>query len=331
MTEKEVVRNLRNGMSSVIIPDVWDNINNTDVFYTNSTINSFNRRNQKSKKKYYTLLACCLTIVISFTSFFFIIVNVHNDNNNSFTSDISITNINSLSKIKSVKVYGTVSLFEGPEKLLEEKLATYNGKKENVYEDDKYLYNFDTDGNLLEMLKISEEQSNTLSVERKDIEQNVDEIFNLYLSNVNKNDYNINIENHKNSLPAWTVTAKKYEGNVVLSNIIITFYGNGELKYLSVSYDSSDDKARSTESSFISREQAVEIALNEAEKDKYGLTGFDNNTLKISVELKSNENNNYYNIFIYDLSLKEDSKLSGTISLKVNAVTGEIIEVYQYK
>ena len=71
-----------------------------------------------------------------------------------------------LERIKLQQVYGEVALSGKSEEELETLLVTYS-TKDSVYEDDRYIYNFDSQGRLVEMRSLLTEFDKNFSVTEK--------------------------------------------------------------------------------------------------------------------------------------------------------------------
>lgn len=82
----------------------------------------------------------------------------------------------------------------------------------------------------------------------------------------------------------------------------------------------------------ISKEKAIEIAFDEAQKyqDEYSLIIPDAAVSNYRLELKSNGNSLYYFIVFDNLYLK-DSVCKSAIGVDVDATTGSVLKVHQYK
>lgn len=326
MTEEEVIQKLKDDMSIVSVPDIWDRLSNEEI---NTIESSYNFIPPRKNKKYRVLVACCLIIIISVGSV--LVINMSNRNNYLFvldnSSNIENSGTGSISKIKSAQIYGEVNLSEKSKSELKKILCTYNENiSDNIYEDDRYVYNFDSNGNLLEMVNVSGNYNNGTKVTSKDIERKIDEIFEIYLSSINKDDYKIIIEYAENALPAWHINAKKYNDNVIVSEVLLTFDSSGQLIYLSLLHQQSESSIFANAQ--ISLEQAIEIAISEAKKDKYGLIDFERSDIEIKAEFVNDDT--YYSVILKSMPKKENNKFLSDIQFKVDIYTGEIIKICEY-
>ena len=197
------------------------------------------------------------------------------------SSDItsSFESADVLEKIQMQKVYGTVALSGRSEEELETLLEYCVDAK--IYEDKQYLYSFDSDGNLLEILNISEKKSNGDNAPEEKILKTSEELFAYYFPELNRDDYEIEYQGEADAMPAWIVEYTRTTEGIIDSKIRMTFDACGELHMIIATENIKEGK--------ISKKQAVEIALNELRSDKYDIPEFDRNDIHIEIAAKNDK------------------------------------------
>ena len=164
--------------------------------------------------------------------------------------------------LKFKHIYGEVVLSDRNEKELETLLVTYS-TKDSVYEDDRYIYNFDSQGRLIEMCNLIPMNEDVFSVTEQNIHENVEILMNEYYYDWGKN-YTLDINRKPDSDPAWYVYVTKADGKLAKRKITMSFHRTGKL--LRIWVDSS-----ATNFGIISKAEAVEIVLKELRNEKYKL------------------------------------------------------------
>ncbi len=228
------------------------------------------------------------------------------------------------------KFFGDIKLTKKPFDEVIQILSTVktDGDIKKVYEDNEYLYHFHSDGEIVELAQKHSKQKET-TADFETIKNKINDIFVNYLTKENQQEYDIKIIENKDSYPTWTVTAKKYENNICISNIYIAFTNSGELKTLVIS-DNYNNGLKNEYS--INKDKAVEIAINEAKKEEYGLSFSKNNSEEISIETKKTEIGKiYYRVTIRNLQFKNIPDAITAFGVDIDVNTGEVIKHYQYK
>lgn len=198
-----------------------------------------------------------------------------------------------------------------------------------VYEDNEYLYHFQTNGEIIELQqKLSREGEEKVNLET--IKNRVNSVFDIYLPKENQKEYDIKIVENKDAYPTWTVTAKKYDNGICISDIYIAFTNSGDLKTIVVPDNLSEIQFENGYE--ITKERAVDIALYEAKKDKYGLIFSKNNAEEISIQIQTGQSGKvYYRVTINNLHFRDIPDAVTAFGVDIDVQTGEIVECYQYK
>ena len=183
-----------------------------------------------------------------------------------------------LEVIMEKKIFGEVALTKRPEEECEMYLMNYQ-KGNSVYEDDYYLYNFDSDGNLIEIQNTNRVSSNYNIADEATIRAKAKSILSLYFPKLVVEDFELIIQNNNETRPAWIIELIKKVDSVVESNVRMTFDKYGNL-YMAVFSPETNDIGN------ISKIQAVEIALSEIKSGKYDISNFEMEDVNIKVQLQ---------------------------------------------
>ena len=168
--------------------------------------------------------------------------------------------------------------------------------KDSVYEDDRYIYNFDSQGRLIEMCNLIPMNEDVFSVTEQNIHENVEILMNEYYYDWGKN-YTLDINRKPDSDPAWYVYVTKADGKLAKRKITMSFHRTGKL--LRIWVDSS-----ATNFGIISKAEAVEIVLKELRNEKYKLQKFKNKDIEITVNTKEMNDKLYYAVKIDKIPYK---------------------------
>ena len=184
-----------------------------------------------------------------------------------------------LERIKLQQVYGEVALSGKSEEELETLLVTYS-TKDSVYEDDRYIYNFDTQ-----------------------ISAKVNALLKEYYPDWIENGCDIRIEKNEDSRPAWKVYVTQSTDSFTKNILTVTFDKSGLLHGIVL-----DGSAKNM--GIISKAEAVEIVLQELRSGKYKLPEFENKDVVIVVKTKETNEKLYYAVKIDKIPYK---RVSGEI------------------
>ena len=225
----------------------------------------------------------------------------------------AVENETALERIKLTQIYGEVALSGRSEKELETLLVTYS-TKDSVYEDDRYIYNFDLDGSLVEILNKTHSAESCVRVTKKEIEITAKNIFEMYFAERDITSYKQEIISNTDTLPEWIINYKNNNDETIR----MTFDKSGQLRMVIV-IGIGDDFGN------ISKAQAVEIALAELKKEGYGFIPFKNKDVDILVEFQKRENKTYYCIVVDKIPRNELTFMS--VYITMDTQTGNILNV----
>ena len=207
-----------------------------------------------------------------------------------------------LERIKLQQVYGEVALSGKSEEELETLLVTYS-TKDSVYEDDRYIYNFDTQGRLIEMRKAAFGDEEGQAVGEQAISAKVNALLKEYYPDWIENGCDIRIEKNEDSRPAWKVYVTQSTDSFTKNILTVTFDKSGLLHGIVL-----DGSAKNM--GIISKAEAVEIVLQELRSGKYKLPEFENKDVVIVVKTKETNEKLYYAVKIDKIPYK---RVSGEI------------------
>ena len=204
------------------------------------------------------------------------------------TSTLNSENV--LENIKSEHLYGKVELSYRSEKYLEKMLITYS-ESSTVYEDDNYIYNFDSQGRLIEMLNLSPYKRSGKSVSEQEILNKAKELLEKYYPSLKEDTYSIKVEGNANCNPAWIVCFTKTNEGITKEKIIMSFVESGDIK--SIIITGTDENVGK-----ISNAEAVDITLKEIRSGKYNINSFRNEDVEITVNIKEIDGQQYYYVIV---------------------------------
>lgn len=224
-----------------------------------------------------------------------------------------------LEHIKLKQSYGEVALSGKSEKELEHLLVTYS-KENKVYEDDKYIYNFNSQGRLIEMRKAAFGDEDGQPADEQTISAKVNALLKEYYPDWLESECDIRIEKNEDGYPAWTVYGIKTIDHFTKEIVYITFEKTGTLKAI-ISCGSAENVG------VISKEDAVKIAIKELKSGKYDIIDFNAEDVDIMTDVKKRDNEDYYSILINnirtDKNILEEFYFEN-FYFEINANTGEI-------
>jgi len=207
-----------------------------------------------------------------------------------------------LERIKLQQVYGEVALSGKSEEELETLLVTYS-TKDSVYEDDRYIYNFDAQGRLVEMRKAAFEDEEGQAVGEQAISAKVNALLKEYYPDWIENGCDIRIEKNEDGRPAWKVYVTQSTDSFTKNILTVTFDKSGLLYGIVL-----DGSAKNM--GIISKAEAVEIVLQELRSGRYKLPEFENEDVEITVNIKAIDNKQYYEVNVDKIPYK---RVSGEI------------------
>ena len=229
------------------------------------------------------------------------------------TSTLNSENV--LENIKSEHLYGKVELSYRSEKYLEKMLITYS-ESSTVYEDDNYIYNFDSQGRLIEMLNISPYKRSDKYLSEQEILNKAKELLEKYYPSLKEDTYSIKVEGNANCNPAWIVCFTKTNEGITKEKIIMSFVESGDIK--SIIITGTDENVGK-----ISNAEAVDITLKEIRSGKYNINSFRNEDVEITVNIKEIDGQQYYYVIVSNIPFGDNIMTKGLIGI-VNAETGDV-------
>lgn len=222
-----------------------------------------------------------------------------------------------LERVNLRQLYGTAALSERSEPELETLLANYT-KGNKVYEDERYLYNFNAQGRLIEVLNTAPLNESGIFADEQSIQQKSLDLLTLYFPDFALSDYNTKLSENKDARPHWSISFTKMCDDHTVMKIMLNFDEAGEL--LNILTLGTEESAGN-----ISRSDAIKIALQEVRSGKYNIPAFSDEDVEIAVEIKNNEGIPYYIVFVHGIPLRQEITID--VIVKVNSDTGEIKEV----
>lgn len=183
-----------------------------------------------------------------------------------------------LEVIMEKKIFGEVALTKRPEEECEMYLMNYQHGN-SVYEDDYYLYNFDSDGTLIEILNTKDVYGGRSRFDENAIKEKTEALISLYFPQLTEEKYDFKIQENTGGMPNWKVYFKQKDIGISESNLIMTFDKFGNL-YMAIFSPATNDIGN------ISKLQAVDIALEEIKSGKYDISNFEMEDVNIKVQLQ---------------------------------------------
>ena len=222
-----------------------------------------------------------------------------------------------LEHIKLKQSYGEVALSAKSEEELEMLLVTYS-KENSAYEDEQYIYNFDSQGSLIEIRNLYPVEENSSQSNEREVSEKAISLLNEYYSVWIDDGYSIKCEEDINSNPVWYIYFTKSDGKMIDQRITMTFDKTGTLRWLI--FDGSVGDV-----GLMSKAEAVQIAVKELRSGKYDIIEFDDNDVEITVNKKEMDGISYYEICLkripYEI-INNEITYTGFIFL-VDTDTGE--------
>lgn len=339
MTDKEVLQRFKKDFDKIESPDLWDKIQEKQAQIEPVQEVKTKRKNIPLR---YALAACFAVLMVGIGMLALVLskgndiliepseqpsqVSVYSEQPSQAStasepiSTVSDDEVDLIEQLTLKQIYGSFSLSERGEEELETLLVTYH-KDYRVYEDDDYLYNFDDQGRLIEMILINHDESDEKIASRSDIEENINKVFQTYFPDININDYQIEIEECPDASPRWIVEARLYESDIIISWIHLTFDQHGKIQFLTLPTITEDVGN-------ISKEQAIQIALEEAQSGKYKFLEFNKEDIQFNIRYKKTKNNEVYAVYMEKIPL--NMGLTTALDVWIDIYTGEIVYIDTY-
>ena len=320
MNDKEVMKMLADDISCIILPPISDRVrqavreNCLKSEDKNDEIVPSEAHQRRIPTKY--IFAAMLTLMA--------VSVVVSD----IVSDVSFevsesSEATKLEKITLKELRGDFALSERKGEELDTLLSYYTNDNK-VFEDDRYIYNFDNNGGLLEIIRMAGELGEGSYASQKMITQKVDALLDEYFSDWMKDEHTIRIVNEIDVVPAWTVEVSKKKNNHLKEHILLTFDQTGCLLRLSATSAAGDVGT-------ITKDEAVCIAIEEIKSGKYAFTYVGDDNTDIMAESKSINGQSYYMVEVEQKKQRtDDIGFSSHIMFRINAQSGEasLIEVF---
>ena len=223
-----------------------------------------------------------------------------------------------LERITLGHVFGEVALSGRNAGELETLLLSYN-KASLVYEDESYIYNFDKQGRLLEVINTAPLSEDSLpAASEQEIADKADALLKLCFPQWQHESYSTDIEGDADCVPAWTVLYVRESFGGAKEKIMMSFDLAGGMMRILVS-------GAVENVGNISASEAIDIALAELEAPEYSHLPLIKEELDITVENRSSDKGQYYFVVVNGVPL--NGIVYTYYSVEVSAETGEVISV----
>lgn len=222
---------------------------------------------------------------------------------------------NSLESVQMKQLYGEVALSDKSEEELETLLASYE-KNARIYEDERYLYRFDERGRLLEMLNPSYEDKESAPADEQKMRQTATDQMKTYYPWLDLSEFTLEFSETVDGFPYWVAEYQKKVGYLVETQVRLSYDRSGEL--LSIVTFGMEEIAGS-----ISKEQAVQIALEELRSGKYDLPAFRDEDVTVTAEGKHQGDQTFYAVAVSGIPMGKG--FTRYAFFRISAETGEIV------
>ena len=340
MKERKIMEMLSDDISDIELPPISDKVlralknkaENKSEKSVHHTASAIKHKHSLLKIVFAAMLAffvLSVPIIIVITNKDFVATTSGADS--SFDSRDSATNdessaINSivnpekkssaLEVIKARKTYGSVCSTNKSSKELESLLLTIN-KDALVYEDDSFIYNFDSSGNLIELVNKSPVDEKGIAVSEEEIRNKTQKLISEYYPEWEDTSYEMNVQENRAGRPAWSVDVTK-KASVIPEQALFTYDSYGNIRRIVLPEYRND-------TGLISKAEAVQIAMKELKSGKYDIPEFKNEDVEMMVETKKSNGVSYYAVTISNIIV--DEKTITVIYFEISSITGEIINV----
>ena len=223
--------------------------------------------------------------------------------------------------ITATKFYGNITESERSKDDIFEILGEEN-EKISAYEDTNYIYFFYPDGRLHRMQNIAEiHHTVKLVTDDEGIMEYSEKHLKRYIPYFDAKNYKVTVNHSPDAFPAWHLSYTIAENGIIIDEINIRFLDNGELYYLS--------HQTCTESTRVTAEEAVDVALNEIH-DKFGVDISDTKEYEISAFVAPSNEGDYYNISVSGIPYKNgDFTFERTFFVNIDANNKNVIDVFE--
>ena len=224
----------------------------------------------------------------------------------------TLENKSDLERIKLEQVNGAVALSGKSEEELENILEIYSGA-DKVYEDDIYLYNFDSNGKLCEVHNNNFDDESSGSALREEIDAISDELFYVFFPDRSLHEYKKEIIENVDARPAWEVNYSSES-----ETVFFKFENSGQFIMALV-----DEKG--TDIGNITISEAVDIVLKELRSGKYDVSEFDDEDVIVNVKNRYIDDRTYYmiNADVIPISSGNEEWFYQSYCFLVDVETGE--------
>ena len=223
--------------------------------------------------------------------------------------------------ITATKFYGNITESERSKDDIFEILGEKN-EIISAYEDTNYIYFFYPDGRLHRMQNIAEiHHTVKLVTDDEGIKEYSEKHLKRYIPYFDAKNYKVTVNHSPDAFPAWHLSYTIAENGIIIDEINIRFLDNGELYYLS--------HQTCTESTRVTAEEAVDVALNEIH-DKFGVDISDTKEYEISAFVAPSNEGDYYNISVSGIPYKNgDFTFKRAFFVNIDASNKNVIDVYE--
>lgn len=280
---------------------------------------SFSKPHGKTKLSV-MLAAAIVLLLVSFPVIVF--MTKHNDtsdiSDSHDTSTVSENGKSALESIRLKRLYGEVALSKKSESELESILTRYeNGAQ--VFEDERYVYNFGSDGELIEMYATDYSRKSANSATEQEIHEKALEALEMYFPEHPATDYTMyQLEHPDQYTDRMAVFTRKAADNTSV-RINMVFFEDGELKALNiVGSEKSVGK--------LSRKKAIDIASELLNSEHYSFLSYDEMP-DITVDTGTVGDSPYYSVTFTGLKVEHGS-FDGW-NFVINAQTGELLRSHE--
>ena len=223
--------------------------------------------------------------------------------------------------ITATKFYGNITESERSKADIFEILGEEN-EKISAYEDTNYIYFFYPDGRLHRMQNIAEiHHTVKLVTDDEGIKEYSEKHLKRYIPYFDAKNYKVTVNHSPDAFPAWHLSYTIAENGIIIDEINIRFLDNGELYYLS--------HQTCTESTRVTAEEAVDVALNEIH-DKFGVDISDTKEYEISAFVAPSNEGDYYNISVSGIPYKNGGfTFKRAFFVNIDANNKNVIDVFE--
>ena len=232
-------------------------------------------------------------------------------------TSVTVSEETALTPVRLQQHHGDIALSSKTQTELETLLCSYD-QQHTVYEDSLYIYNFNAQGRLVEIMKVKNDTpypETEPAVTEKEISDKaaafVKEYFPEWQGQTPK------IEGDADCHPAWFVSFAKQHDDLTKEHLILTFDHTGSLLRALLSGVAENIGK-------ISRQQAVQLALQAFSRQKYTLSDDQKASADIIADALTRDGQLYYYICIH---LSSENRMSQDFTVLVDPDTGHITPI----